>query len=128
MALFRFSFRVIRWKAEQGNFQEVNEMQANQLTIKSYPSTGPMNVSIMPANVKQTVQSWLNRLIGCWHLEMSRPFSSEGQAYRVCVNCGAHRSFNLKNWEMKGSFYYDQPSTKQLSAFKEMAALRRVAA
>jgi len=96
----------------------------NQLTIKSYPSTGP----IMPVNVKQTVQNWLNRLIGCWHMEMSRPFSSEGQAYRVCLNCGAHRAFNLKNWEMKGSFYYDHPSTKQLSAFKDMAALRRVAA
>lgn len=53
--------------------------------------------------------SWLTRLFGCWHQEMSRPFTLGGQSYRVCLECGAHRHFNLQAWEMTGPFYYETP-------------------
>lgn len=100
----------------------------NQLTIKSYAATGPMSTSLMTESLKITVKGWLTRLIGCWHLEMSRPFSSQGQAYRVCLNCGAHRQFNLKRWEMQGDFYYSLPTSKHFRAMTGLAAVRRVSA
>ena len=46
------------------------------------------------------------RVFGCWHADLSRPFSRGGRAYRKCLNCGAQRRFNLGNWEMQGKFYY----------------------
>jgi hypothetical protein len=52
----------------------------------------------------------VTRLFGCWHRQMSRPFSSQGQTYRACLNCGARRQFNVRRWEMQGSFYYRQPA------------------
>ena len=46
------------------------------------------------------------RIFGCWHLNMSRPFSRGNESYRTCVACGARRRFDLERWEMVGSFYY----------------------
>jgi hypothetical protein len=99
-------------------------MQGSELTIKSFPSQGQMATE----NVHSTVKGWLNRLVGCWHTEMSRPFSSEGKAYRVCLSCGAHRRFNLRNWEMQGDFYYRLPMSKSLHPINALAAVRRVTA
>ena len=52
----------------------------------------------------------VTRLFGCWHREMSRPFSSQGQTYRTCLNCGASRKFHLGRWEMQGDFFYRRPA------------------
>jgi len=52
------------------------------------------------------VGGWITRLLGCWHKEMSRPFSHQGHSYRTCLNCGASRRFNVGSWEMQGKFYY----------------------
>lgn len=46
------------------------------------------------------------RIFGCWHKEMSRPFSNQGQTYRTCLDCGARRKFNVASWEMQGDYYY----------------------
>ena len=46
------------------------------------------------------------RVFGCWHGDLSRPFSREGRAYRTCLNCGAQRRFNLGSWKMQGKFFY----------------------
>jgi hypothetical protein len=54
------------------------------------------------------------RVFGCWHREMSRPFSSQGQTYRTCLDCGARRQFNLGRWEMQGEFYYREPPNTQV--------------
>ena len=54
----------------------------------------------------------LNRLFGCWHSRMSRPFSSDGQSYRVCVSCGARRQFDIRSWETQGDFYYGRPTNR----------------
>ena len=129
MALFAVGLRVSVCRAKFGAFlEEVIVKQVNQLTIKSYPSTGQINASIMPESLRMTVKGWLTRLIGCWHLEMSRPFSSQGQAYRVCLNCGAHRQFSLKRWEMQGDFYYNATTTRHLRTMNGLASVRRVAA
>lgn len=45
-------------------------------------------------------------LFGCWHKEMSRPFSSKDGAYRSCLNCGARQKFNIETFETIGKFYY----------------------
>jgi len=55
---------------------------------------------------------WFTRLFGCWHKEMSRPFTDQGQTYRSCLDCGARRQFNLRRWEMQGDFYYGLPAGK----------------
>jgi hypothetical protein len=68
------------------------------------------------SNVVQNIPSgggvgnWVARLFGCWHKEMSRPFSSQGQTYRTCLDCGASRKFNVGSWEMQGDFYYRRPA------------------
>ena len=47
----------------------------------------------------------------CWHRKMSRPFTRNGESYRVCLRCGAHRQFDLKEWKTKG--YYYNPRERQ---------------
>jgi hypothetical protein len=59
------------------------------------------------------IGGWVTRVFGCWHMDMSRPFSSEGQTYRTCVACGARRQFNLRRWEMQGDFYYGLAPRRQ---------------
>jgi hypothetical protein len=76
-------------------------MQAGELTIAN-SNIGHINVSAVTGKVSNLVA----RVFGCWHGELSRPFSRDGRAYRTCLSCGAQRQFNLGNWEMQGSFYY----------------------
>jgi len=87
-------------------------MQANQLTIESHLNNEHPNESFFA----RKVGGWLGRVFGCRHREMSRPFSSDGQTYRACLNCGARRSFNLGRWEMRGDFYYSLPNGKHYRA------------
>ena len=94
-------------------------MQAGQLTIAN------TNIGhIDPASVAGKIGNLMARVFGCWHIQLSRPFSRDGRAYRTCLNCGAQRQFNLGNWEMQGGFYYGKASTKH---FHPMAAVRRIA-
>ena len=44
-------------------------------------------------------------LLFCWHRKMSRPFTRDGETYRVCLRCGVHRQFDLKEWKTKGDYY-----------------------
>ena len=53
------------------------------------------------------IGNFVARVFGCWHADLSRPFSREGRAYRTCLSCGAQRQFSLRNWEMHGKFYYN---------------------
>ena len=96
-------------------------MQAGQLTIAT-SNIGQIN----PSSLTAKIGDFMARVFGCWHMEMSRPFSHEGQAYRVCLDCGAHRKFNLGNWEMQGEFYYQRAGTSQFYAMNDLAAVRRV--
>ncbi len=47
----------------------------------------------------------LEKLFGCWHEEMSRPFSHEKIAYRSCLKCGVRKQFNSETLETFGAFY-----------------------
>jgi|GEM_PF-1359315 len=47
----------------------------------------------------------------CWHRRMSRPFTRDGETYRVCLRCGIHRRFDLDVWKTKGSYYYEEKVT-----------------
>ena len=77
-------------------------MQAGELTIAN-SNIGHINVSSLTGKVGNLVA----RVFGCWHGELSRPFSREGRAYRTCLNCGAQRQFNVGKWEMHGGFFYN---------------------
>jgi hypothetical protein len=50
----------------------------------------------------------LSRSWTCWHRRMSRPFTRDGETYRVCLRCGVHRRFDLDAWKTKGSYYCDK--------------------
>jgi len=52
------------------------------------------------------ISNFMTRVFGCWHVELSRPFSHGGRAYRKCLSCGAQRQFHLGSWEMHGKFFY----------------------
>ena len=87
-------------------------MQAVSSIVKIVP-----NVVQMPIATRQTgVAGWITKLFGCWHKEMSRPFSLQGQTYRTCLDCGARRQFNAESWEMQGDYYYRVGSTSNLRA------------
>ena len=51
----------------------------------------------------------LRRAFGCWHLQMSLPFTRDNETYRTCVDCGARRRFDLDRWAMVGDFYRPPP-------------------
>jgi len=108
-------------KAILGTYlKEVSVMQA-ELTIVS--RTGEVNVT----SVGTKIGGWVARVFGCWHTDMSRPFSHHGHAYRVCLNCGAQRQFNLGNWQMKGSLYYEHANTSRLYPTNNFAAVKKAA-
>ena len=54
----------------------------------------------------------LSRVLICWHRKMSRPFTRQGETYRVCLRCGMRRQFDLREWKTKGDYY--NPSTRSL--------------
>jgi hypothetical protein len=80
-------------------------MQPIQLSIAS---TSITRETTRPSENIRTC-GWLSRVFGCWHTELSRPFSTQGQTYRVCLACGARRQFNPRTWKMQGKFYYNPP-------------------
>ena len=48
----------------------------------------------------------MGKLFGCWHKELSRPFSNRKSSYRACLNCGAMKRFDTENLKTFGPFYY----------------------
>jgi hypothetical protein len=45
------------------------------------------------------------RILGCWHIKMSRPFTHGTETYRECLWCGMHRRFDVRAWKSTGRFY-----------------------
>ena len=48
----------------------------------------------------------MGKIFGCWHKELSRPFTSKKRSYRTCLNCGARAEFDIKSFKTLGTFYY----------------------
>jgi hypothetical protein len=46
------------------------------------------------------------KIFGCWHKELSRPFTNKKGSYRACLNCGARKHFDVKSFKTLGTFYY----------------------
>lgn len=48
----------------------------------------------------------IGKLFGCWHKQLSRPFTNRNSSYRACLHCGARKRFDANTLETKGPFYY----------------------
>ena len=48
----------------------------------------------------------IGKIFGCWHKEMSRPFTSKKSSYRACLDCGARKRFDTESFKTVGAFYY----------------------
>jgi hypothetical protein len=46
------------------------------------------------------------KLFGCWHNNISRPFTQGKTAYRSCLDCGARKPFNPETLKTYGDFYF----------------------
>ena len=45
-------------------------------------------------------------LFGCWHKRLTRPFTSDKNTYMACVECGARKKVDAKNFKVSRAFYY----------------------
>jgi hypothetical protein len=62
--------------------------------------------------LNNAAQRLVARLLGgCWQHDLSRPFTRNGKTYRVCMNCGLSRDFNLSTWETQGASYALPPGS-----------------
>ena len=48
----------------------------------------------------------IGKVFGCWHKELSRPFTNRNASYRACLHCGARKKFDTKTLKTTGPFYY----------------------
>lgn len=48
----------------------------------------------------------LGSLFGCWHKQISRPFTIGSNSYRACLHCGARKHFDTQTLRTYGSFHY----------------------
>jgi hypothetical protein len=73
----------------------------------------------------------ISKLWTCWHRHMSRPFTRDGETYRVCLRCGVQRRFDLEAWKTKGAYYREkkvmQPANAKSAAVSARAKLRLIA-
>lgn len=51
------------------------------------------------------IRSLTGLIFGCWHRNLSWPFTVDGESYRVCLHCGARREFVPESWRSVGGFY-----------------------
>lgn len=56
----------------------------------------------------------IGSIFGCWHRNLSRPLTRNGETYRACLKCGARRQFSLGTWELNGPYYYGSSSSQDL--------------
>lgn len=49
---------------------------------------------------------FFGKLFGCWHKQISRPFTIGRDSYRACLDCGARKHFDPQTLKTYGSFHY----------------------
>ncbi len=49
---------------------------------------------------------FIDKIFGCSHSNISRPFGQGKIVYRSCLQCGARKQFNPETLETFGGFYY----------------------
>ena len=84
-------------------------MSAYQPVLRGLTITsGEVRVESRAARLFHSMLGYLSSgSLTCRHRQMSRPFTSDGETYCVCLRCGMQRAFDLDNWKMKGPFYND---------------------
>lgn len=95
-------------------------MQTAQATLIHHSNSRPVET----AGFGRALAEWLTRLFGCWHMELSRPVTRQGETYRACLDCGARRRFDPKKWEMVGSYYYDAATVADLYVMEKRAQVK----
>jgi hypothetical protein len=96
-------------------------MEATLGTLEQYSNDDSRRIG----DLTRGLGSWLVGIFGCTHKQMSRPFSRQGENYRVCIGCGAHQRFDPQTWDSRGPFYYKAASTSELLEINT-SALRSV--
>ena len=67
-----------------------------------------------PKKSTHTLLFVVSKLWSCWHRKMSRPFTHEGETYRVCLKCGMRREFDVEGWKTGDSYYFPKVSTRHI--------------
>lgn len=70
------------------------------------------DLSVVMSDVLAKLDSSVTGIFGCWHRQMSLPFTRGSETYRTCVNCGARRRFDLERWTTVGEFYRPQSQSR----------------
>lgn len=65
-----------------------------------------INVPRAQFSLLDGISKALATVFGCWHREVSRPFTRQGKTFRTCLGCGAHQRFDLSSWQSRGGFYH----------------------
>lgn len=64
------------------------------------------SITMQPENAFGAKIGLVGKLFGCWHKELSRPFTTSKSSYRTCLHCGARKRFDAQNLKTFGPFYY----------------------
>ena len=88
-------------------------MQATLESLEQYGTRETIKIS----KIARVFERLFAEIFGCQHSELSRPFSRQGETFRVCITCGARRQFDARKWSMKGSFYYKPARVAELRRY-----------
>lgn len=84
-------------------------MQVKSLTLTLPPAPEIAWPKTALRRIVASVENVYHRVFGCWHTNMSRPFTIGQETYRMCLHCGAHRAFDPRQWKMVGPYYMSRP-------------------
>jgi hypothetical protein len=74
--------------------------------MQAFKNMAVQNEGRRDAPLQAISNSWLTRIFGCRHRNMSSPFTGGEETYRSCMSCGARRVFNEGRSKMTGPYYY----------------------
>jgi len=92
------------------------------------PDGRPTQLATMHGRKKSThtLLFLVSKIWSCWHRKMSRPFTHDGETYRVCLKCGMRREFDLKTWKTGHSYYFPRVRTRNLKQVVTQSKLRLI--
>jgi hypothetical protein len=93
-----YRFKTTGYGTDQEEFEGDSKMQSistiNQQRITEH--------AVRTSALNDAAKRLLQRVLGCWHHDLSRPFSLQGKSYRVCMKCGMARNFDPVDWKTSG--------------------------
>ena len=92
------------------------------------PDVPPTRLAAMHSRKKSTHTLFflVSRIWSCWHRTMSRPFTHDGETYRVCLKCGMRREFDLQTWKTTHSYYFPRVRTRHIKPIVTHSKLRLI--